>query len=96
MSATRKLTDREIEERLADLPGWRLVSGKLHRRFEFEDFVAAFGFMSSLALVAERMNHHPDWSNTYNRVVVELCTHDAGGLTGRDFELAAAADRLYS
>ena len=94
MGATRKLTDEEIRERLATLDGWSIVDGKLHREFTFDSFVAAFAFMTALALVAERMDHHPEWFNVYNRVVIDLTTHDAGGLSEKDFELAAAASRL--
>jgi 4a-hydroxytetrahydrobiopterin dehydratase len=93
--ARRKLEEKEIRERLAHLPGWDLVQGKLHRSFLFEDFARAFGFMTAVALVAERANHHPDWSNVYSRVTIDLTTHDAGGVTDRDFELAAEANRLY-
>ena len=77
-----------------DQPGWMLSSGKLARKFQFADFVAAFGFMSQVALVAERMNHHPEWSNVYSNVMVELTTHDAGGLTKLDFDLANAMNSI--
>jgi len=88
------MTDDEARARLAEVAGWDLREGQLHRRFEFKDFVGAFGFMSSVALLAESMNHHPDWSNAYNRVDISLVSHDAGGLTDRDFKLAAAINRL--
>jgi 4a-hydroxytetrahydrobiopterin dehydratase len=88
------LSDDEIRRRLAGLPGWELVEGKLHRTFRFPSFVEAFGFMTSVALVAESKNHHPDWSNVYDRVVIDLVTHDAGGITAKDFELAEAASAL--
>jgi len=94
MARPRKLDESEIRRRLGDLPEWELVEGKLRRRFTFGDFVEAFRFMTALALVAEKLDHHPDWSNVYNRVTIELVTHDAGGLTELDFELAQAADRL--
>ena len=90
-----KMTDEEIRNNLADVPGWEMIDGKLHRSFKFENFSRAFGFMTSLALVAEAKNHHPEWSNVYNRVVIDLNTHDAGGITALDFELAAAANDLY-
>jgi len=89
-----KLTDAEIAERLRTLPGWTLKAGKLHREYKMKDFVEAFGFMASCALVAERMNHHPEWFNVYNNVVVDLQTHDAGGITHKDVELALAMERL--
>ena len=92
--ARRKLDDAEIRECLGGLAGWTIEDGKLHREFRFDGFVEAFGFMASLALVAERLDHHPEWSNVYNRVVVDLTTHDVGGISALDFELAAAADRL--
>jgi len=78
------------------LPGWSVEAGRLHKEFRFADFVVAFGFMSQVALVAERMNHHPEWSNVWSRVVVDLFTHDAGGITRRDLELARAMDALAS
>ena len=90
-----KMTDEEIRNNLADVPGWEMIDGKLHRSFKFENFSRAFGFMTSLALVTEAKNHHPEWSNVYNRVVIDLNTHDAGGITALDFELAAAANDLY-
>ena len=94
MGRPTKLPASDIEERLVKLEGWALANGKLHREFKFESFVEAFGFMTSLALVAEKMDHHPEWSNVYNRVEIDLTTHDAGGLTTLDFELAMAANRL--
>ena len=96
MTRPKKLTEDEIRSRLSEVPGWELAAGKLHREVKFKDFVDAFGFMTSLALVAESKNHHPDWSNVYNRVVIDLNTHDAGGVTDLDFELAAAANRLLA
>ena len=94
MTRPTRLSDAEIKTRLASLPGWSLAGGKLRREFRFADFSAAFGFMARAALAAEKLDHHPDWSNVWNRVTVELSTHDAGGLTSLDFELAAAMDRL--
>lgn len=88
------LPAEEIARRCQSIPQWRIQQGRLHREFRFRDFKEAFGFMTSAALSAEAMDHHPDWSNVYNRVRVELWTHDAGGLTDRDFELAAVMDRL--
>ncbi|MGD9095843.1 MAG: 4a-hydroxytetrahydrobiopterin dehydratase [Chromatiales bacterium] len=74
--------------------GWHLDGDKLHRTFLFSDFVEAFGFMTRAAIHAEKMNHHPEWSNVYKRVEVFLVTHEAGGITQRDFELAAIMDSL--
>lgn len=79
---------------LEALPEWRREGGAIERSLEFDDFVAAFAFMCSVALLAERANHHPEWSNVYNRVHIRLTTHDAGGLTRRDLELADEIDGL--
>lgn len=76
---------------MSTLP-WDIQQGKLHKRFEFADFLEAFAFMTRVALVAERMNHHPEWSNVYRTVVVHLVSHDANGLTERDFALAREMD----
>jgi len=89
-----KLSDSQITTELAHTTGWTRAGDKLQRTFEFRDFVAAFGFMTSAALVAERMNHHPEWFNVYKTVRVELATHDAGGITALDFELARAMNAL--
>lgn len=92
----QKLTDQERAAALARLPDWKLVTGRdaVERRFTFADFSAAFGFMTRAALVAEKLDHHPDWANVYNRVDVTLSTHDVGGLTALDLQLAAAMDAL--
>jgi 4a-hydroxytetrahydrobiopterin dehydratase len=82
------LGEQELSRELARLGGWSLERGKLHREFEFSDFNEAFGFMTRVALLAERMNHHPEWSNVWNRVVVDLISHDARGITRADVELA--------
>jgi 4a-hydroxytetrahydrobiopterin dehydratase len=87
--AIQKMTDQEVAQELAKLPGWSLENGKLHRAFQFADFVEAFGFMARAALVAEAMGHHPDWSNVWNRVTVDLSTHSIDGISRLDFELAA-------
>jgi 4a-hydroxytetrahydrobiopterin dehydratase len=92
--ARTALDDTEISRRMSDVPRWTLAGAKLQRRFEFRDFVTAFGWMASVALVAEKMDHHPDWKNVYRTVDVELSTHDANGLTHNDFDLARAMDRL--
>src|SRR5262245_26883851 len=92
--ATAKLDDGEITRRLTALTGWSVHEGKLHREYRFADFVDAFGFMAGAALVAERMNHHPEWFNVWSTVRVDLTTHDAGGITAKDFDLAAAMERI--
>jgi len=93
---TPKLEDAELRTGVARLPLWAAREGKLRREFVFADFSAAFGFMARVALLAEKADHHPDWSNSWNKVVIELSSHDAGGLTQRDLDLAAAIDRLLT
>lgn len=88
------LSETEVDRRLEEREHWSVVEGKLHRQFEFADFSAAFGFMTRLALAAEKMDHHPDWSNSWNRVTVDIVSHAAGGITAACFELAATADAL--
>ncbi len=82
------LTDDELAAGLAELPAWERQGDKLHAEFRFADFAAAFAFMTEVAIHAEKRNHHPEWSNVYNRVSIDLTTHDAGGLTAYDLELA--------
>ncbi len=84
----KKLTQAEIEEAVAKLPGWSVENGKLHREFRFGDFVHAFGFMATAAMEIEKRGHHPEWTNVYDRVTVDLTTHDAGGITAKDVDLA--------
>ncbi len=92
--AAEKLNGSEIEAHLEGVAGWSVEDGKLHKQFQFESFVEAFGFMTSLALIAEKMNHHPEWFNVYNRVTIDLMTHDVGGISDLDFQLAKEADKL--
>lgn len=92
--ARMKLPREETRARVKTLKEWTIRNGKLHKEYQFADFVEAFGFMSRVALVAEKMNHHPEWSNVWNRVIVDLTTHDAGGITERDFQLAERLDEL--
>lgn len=87
-----KLDDATITARLAALPGWSLREGKLRREYRFADFSAAFAFMTRCAMRAEQLNHHPEWSNVYNRVEIALTTHDANGITALDFTLAQAME----
>jgi 4a-hydroxytetrahydrobiopterin dehydratase len=93
--ATAKLTEQQVETDLQKLEGWSIVDGNLHRVFEFHDFAHAFGFMTRVAFAAEKMDHHPDWSNSWNKVTVDLCTHSAGGLTRNDFDLAEKIQKIY-
>jgi 4a-hydroxytetrahydrobiopterin dehydratase len=90
----QRLTDAEIASQLATLPQWQLRDGKLYRQFRFSNFVHAFGFMTRVALLAEQRDHHPEWSNVYNRVDIALTTHDCNGLSARDFALATAIDSI--
>lgn len=90
----RRLSDDEIALALAGLDGWQLVDGKLSREFEFGDFVEAIGFMMRVAIWAEGLNHHPEWSNVYKTVRVDLQTHDVDGISPYDFELAAKMNEL--
>lgn len=92
--AEPKLAQQEIDERARKLSSWRVTNGRLQRELKFGSFATAFGFMTALALIAERMNHHPEWSNVYNKVSITLWTHDSGGITRLDFELAEAAEKL--
>lgn len=87
------LTPDELARRLAELPDWAVVDGKLHREIVLEDFASAFALMAEVAIWAEKLNHHPEWSNVYNRVTIDLVTHDAGGLTDLDLQLATRVDR---
>ena len=92
--AAKKLTDAQIQENLTQVDGWTIEDGKLHKEFQFDNFVSAFGFMTQLALVAESLNHHPEWFNVYNRVTIDLTTHDAGGISELDFQWAKQADAI--
>jgi 4a-hydroxytetrahydrobiopterin dehydratase len=85
----KKITDAEIDAKLAGMAGWSLRGGKLHREFKFPDFRHAIEYMMAAVPGIDKLNHHPEWANVYNRVTVDLTTHDAGGITQRDFELAA-------
>ena len=93
---TDKATATEIDDFLNSHPEWTVVDNSLKRVFSFRNFREAFGFMAEAALVAERKNHHPDWSNVYNRVTVQLSTHDAGGITAKDFDLAQQMELIVS
>src|SRR5258708_20293327 len=92
MPARQKLDDTQLQSALTGLPGWTLAKGKLHREYQFADFVHAFGFMATSAIAIEKMNHHPEWFNVYNKVTVDLTTHDDGGVSAQDVELAKLLD----
>ena len=89
-----KLSESSIEEKLKNLPGWSVKNNKLYKEFQFNDFNQAFGFMTRSAMEIEKMNHHPEWFNVYNRITVELTTHDAGGITDNDVNLARILNSL--
>ena len=89
-----KLTDGQIQDELKNLSGWTVQDGKLHKEYVFKDFVQAFGFMTKAALFAEKMDHHPEWFNVYNKLRVDLMTHDAGGITTNDVALAKIFESL--
>ena len=89
-----RLSSEKISEELKNLPGWSLKDEKLHKEFEFESFNQAFGFMTRAAMEIEKMNHHPEWFNVYNKISVDLMTHDAGGITENDIQLAKILNSL--
>lgn len=89
-----KLSAQQVDEELQQLPGWLVSGEKLHREFKFADFIHAFGFMATASMAIEKLNHHPEWLNVYNRVVVDLTTHDSGGITKNDVELARVLDPI--
>lgn len=96
---TNKLNQSEIDTALTQLNNdseklWSIQAEKLHREFKFPNFVAAFGFMTQVAMLAEKANHHPEWFNVYNKVVIDLTTHDAGGISQKDFDLAHGISKL--
>lgn len=90
----KQATDKQIQEFISQNNTWTLEQNKLHQEFKFKNFVVAFGFMTQAALVAERSNHHPEWFNVYNKVIIDLTTHEAGGITERDFSLAKQMDKI--
>jgi len=92
----QKLSDAEIQLHLQSATGWTLANGKLHKHFECKDFVAAFGRMTQVALIAEAMNHHPEWFNVWNKVVVDLNTHSVQGISNLDFQLAAKINEIFA
>jgi len=93
MAHDEVLSEDAVTGKLLDHPGWEVVDGTLHRELTFADFGEAFAFMARVALAAEKLDHHPDWSNSWNKVVVDITNHAAGGLTDRCFALVAAVDQ---
>ena len=94
MATLRKVTDEEGQAFIAQHSLWSVENGKLHREYVFDNFVQAFGFMTQVALVAERAGHHPEWFNVYRKVIVDLSTHEVGGITERDFDLARKMEAI--
>ena len=90
-----RVSEAEIIEELKKLEGWNIKDNKLHKEFQFDSFNQAFGFMTRAAMEIEKMNHHPEWFNVYNRITVELTTHDAGGITDNDVNLARILNSLF-
>ena len=92
----RKLTEDELSKLMTKLPGWSVKNAKLHREYECKDFVAAFGNMTRVALIAESMNHHPEWFNVWNKVVIDLVTHSVKGISDLDFVLAEKVEEVFT
>ena len=90
-----RLNAQQLDQEIQGIPSWKVVNGKLRRELSFPDFVMAFGFMVQIALIAERDNHHPEWSNVYNRVTIDLTTHEASGISERDIAMAKAIDSIF-
>lgn len=91
----RKLSESEIELAISDLRVWVVKDSKLHRSFEFKNFVEAFAFMTEIALRAEKMDHHPEWFNVYNKVTIDLMTHDVSGISDQDIKLAKMINGIF-
>jgi 4a-hydroxytetrahydrobiopterin dehydratase len=96
MGELKKHSDSEVELRLEDDSQWKLVDNKLYRRLVFEDFIHAFGFITQIAILAEKSNHHPEWANVYRTVDIYLTTHEVSGVSDRDFELMEAIERIIA
>ena len=92
----RKLNDDEVQKLMTKLPGWKVFNGKLHRTYECRDFVTAFGNMTRVALIAESMNHHPEWFNVWNKVMIDLVTHSVKGISDLDFVLAEKIEEVFT
>ena len=88
------LSEKLIEQALQNLPGWSVKEGKLHKAFKFNNFTQAFGFMTQAAIVSEKQDHHPEWFNVYNEVIVDLVSHDSKGITPRDIKLAGSMNAI--
>jgi 4a-hydroxytetrahydrobiopterin dehydratase len=95
-SAPQRLSPTELNKAVTQLQGWQIKEGKLRKIYQFKDFVDAFSFMTRVAFAAENLQHHPEWFNVYNKVTIELVTHDVGGISNLDIELASQIDRIYA
>lgn len=95
-AAYKRLSEQEIEREVSKLKGWKVANGKLNQKFEFNNFVQAFGFMARVAMEAEKLNHHPEWFNVYNKVIIDLVTHDVEGISNYDIRLASIINQLYN
>jgi len=91
-----RLNAQQLDQEIQGISSWKVVNGKLRRELSFPDFVTAFGFMAQIALIAERDNHHPEWSNVYNRVTIDLTTHEASGISERDIAMAKSINSILS
>jgi 4a-hydroxytetrahydrobiopterin dehydratase len=91
----KKLNASETKNHLKELTGWTLDNNFIQKDFEFKDFLEAFGFLSRIAVLSEKLNHHPNWSGVYNKVQIKLQTHDAGGITAKDIELAKQIEKIF-
>jgi 4a-hydroxytetrahydrobiopterin dehydratase len=94
--AIEKMSSAQVEAELKSLNGWELKNDKLHRELKFKNFVQAWGFMTQIAILAQEMDHHPEWFNVYSRVTIDLTTHEANGISSRDFELAQKIDKVVA
>ena len=94
--SVEKMIPQQLEIGLKEISDWALKDGKLHRELKFKDFGQAWGFMTQVAILAEQMNHHPEWSNVYNQVTIDLTTHEAGGISQRDFDLAKKINEILA
>jgi 4a-hydroxytetrahydrobiopterin dehydratase len=95
-AAYKRLSEQEIEREVSKLKGWKVANGKLSQKFEFNNFVQAFGFMTKVAMEAEKLNHHPEWFNVFNKVIIDLVTHDVEGISNYDIRLASIINQVYN
>jgi len=89
------LQDEELKELVVKIPGWEINDGKIHKEFKFSNFIEAFSFMTKIALLCEKLNHHPNWENVYSKVIIRLSTHDLGGITNLDQTLAREINKVF-